>query len=321
MENVLHLVPTIKYKITVLSALLLCPVVSMSQSAVRFVDAESKQPLCGIYANIYKNTDTFEDCGCSDDNGFKSTSIRQLDSNAKYYLSYSDNIKYQSIWKEIDPNNKDTITIYFKKSGYYIPPSPDLLSEGCAHYSLSDYYPREPRNLDDLPNEIATKVTDYLTSRVGINNFKKFRLIGGQIVNIDEYKKRNPEYNPKTAYYLCYSYRNLASGISMYASNIELDEKGNILKDIGFPIIKPNTIQENIIPLKTIINKAITMKFYEKKKTEITMSYYVKSNILVWKLINESYNDDYTFLHEELIFNAHNGVFIKKKSHRGLWVD
>ena len=133
-------------------------------------------------------------------------------------------------------------------------------------------------------------------------------------------KKRNPKSNQKTAYYLCYSYRNIESGISMYTSRIELDDKGNVIKDIAFPKIE-NPSQEKIFPLSQIIQKATEREFYKESKTEIDMEYYAKNNILVWKLINEKYNSDYTYSTEELIFNAHNGDFIKKNSFKGEWID
>lgn len=293
---------------------------SFCQSAVRFIDNETKEPLCGIYSNIYKNSNTFENCGGTNSEGYKTLKIRKVDSTASYQLSFNDKLDYEPIWKELDPTNKDTITIYLKKNEYYIPSSPNLLSKRCSRYSMSNYYPREPRSLNDIPNEIAEKVTDYLISRVGLKSFKKFKLIGGQIVDINEYKKRNPKSNQKTAYYLCYSYREMESGIAMYTSRVELDEKGDVIKDIAFPKIE-NPTQEKIFPLSIIIEDAKKSEFYEVGKTKIDMKYFQESNILVWKLINEKYNSDYTYLKEELIFNAHNGNFIKKNSFNGEWID
>ena len=51
------------------------------------------------------------------------------------------------------------------------------------------------------------------------------------------------------------------------------------------------------------------------------MGYFSKNNILVWKLINETYNSDNTYLKTELIYNAHNGKFIKLKSNKGRWIE
>lgn len=183
------------------------------------------------------------------------------------------------------------------------------------------YTPREPTILKDLPELIQTKTIEYLKERVRKFELENFELIGGQIIDLKEFKKRKPKSNQKTAYYLCFSYRKIDAGISNYSSKIELDEKGNVIKDIDFPIVKENSIQEKIVPLKSIIEKAIKRNFYKKKKTQFKMSYYSKDNILVWKLINETYKSDNTYLEEELIYNAHNGDFIELKSNKGQWIE
>tara|TARA_R110000751_G_scaffold189944_1_gene295804 strand:- start:1023 stop:1952 length:930 start_codon:yes stop_codon:yes gene_type:complete len=307
-------------KITLL-ILLLTSLVSFSQSAIEFIDSESKTPISGIYSTIYKNEDKFENCGGSNKNGIFKINIRELDTQANYYLQYNDNVNYKPIWREINIKKKDTLKIYLERSRFFYDASNELLKSNCGTYTFFGYTPREPTSLKDLPEFIQNKTTEYLKERVGKSEFEKFELIGGQIIDLKEFKKRIPRSNQKTAYYLCFSYRNIDSGISNYTSKIELDEKGNIIKNIDFPIVKENSIQEKIIPLKSIIDKAIKRNFYKKTKTQFEMSLYSKSNILVWKLINETYNNDNTYLKEELIYNAHNGKFIKLKSNKGEWIE
>lgn len=296
-------------------------VACFSQSAIEFIDSKSKSPICGIYSTIYKNEDTFENCGGSNKKGVFQIKIRELDNKAKYYLQYNDNVNYKPIWKEINPNKKDTLKIYLERSRFFYDTSEELLKSICGTYSFFDYTPREPTSLKDLPDFIQNKTTEYLKKRVGLSEFEKFELIGGQIIDLKEFKKRKPKSNQKTAYYLCFSYRNINAGISNYTSKIELDAEGKVIKNIDFPVIKENSIQENIIPLKLIIEKAVKRKFYTKGKTQLKMGYFSKNNILVWKLINETYNSDNTYLEAELIYNAHNGKFIKLKSNKGQWIE
>jgi len=301
--------------------LFLYSITCFSQSAIEYIDSKSKSPICGIYSTIYKNEDTFENCGGSNKKGVFKIKIRELDSQAKYYLLYNDNVNYKPIWIEINPKKKDTLKIYLKRSRFFYDTSEELLKSICGTYTFFGYTPREPTSLKDLPEFIQNKTVEYLKERVGKTEFENFELIGGQIIDLKEFKKRIPKSNQKTAYYLCFSYRNIDAGISNYTSKIELDAKGNIIKDIGFPVVKENSIQENIIPLKLIIEKGIKRNFYKKGKTQFKMNYFSKNNILVWILINETYNSDNTYLKEELIYNAHNGKFIKLKSNKGQWID
>ncbi|MDG1040253.1 MAG: hypothetical protein P8P00_05225 [Polaribacter sp.] len=301
--------------------ILLSSFICFSQTAIKFIDSESKLPISEIYSTIYKNEDTFENCGGSNKKGIYKIKIRELDNRAKYYLQFNDNLNYKPIWKEINTKRKDTLKIYLKRSRFFYDTSEDLLKSICGTYSFFGYTPREPTNFKDLPEFIQNKTIKYLKERVGELEFEKFELIGGQIIDLKEFKRRIPKSNQNTAYYLCFSYRNINAGISNYTSKIELDEKGNVIKNIDFPIVKRNSIQEKLVPLKSIIKKAVKRNFYKKNKTQYKMSFYSKSNILVWKLINETYNSDNTYLHEELIYNAHRGNFIKLKSNKGQWIE
>ena len=151
-------------------------------------------------------------------------------------------------------------------------------------------------------------------NRVGKENYSDFNLIGGQIIEIDEFKRRYPNENPKTAYYLCFSYRNLASGISMYSSKIELNEQGEVLKDLEFP---KTAEKVELISLSEIRSSAQKDGYYKQDTTQIAMSYFSKSNRLVWKFINTVFYKDYTSLTQNIFYDAHNGEFIRVDSEKG----
>jgi len=295
---------------------ILLSLVSKSQTTLQFVDSEAGEPICGLYSYIYKNGNTFADCGASNKNGYKKVHISNFDSLAIYQISVS-NLKYEAIWKEIDLTTNDTLVIALKKNDYYKSGANNLLSCGCNKYSFLNYYPREPRNLSDLPIEISEKVTEYLMNRTG-ENYPDFTLIGGQIIELDEYKRRNPKSNGETAYYLCFAYRNMEAGIAMYSSKIELDESGNIIKDIGFPKIKEKI---TLVSLSEIKSKAFKESYYKIGKTKFAMDYLKNGNILVWKFVNETDKEDHTFLKEEIYYNAHNGQFIRIDTKMGEWID
>lgn len=289
---------------------------TFSQSVLKFIDSKTGEPLCGFYSNIYKNGNTFVDCGETDESGFKTIRVRSFDSTATYQVSVT-NLKYEPIWQEIDIFQNDTLIIAVEKNDYYIAGSSDCLSQGCSQYSFLNYYPREPRSLTDLPDNIAKKVTAYLKKRVG-KNYLDFKLIGGQIIELDEYKKRNPNSKRKTAYYLCFAYRNLELGIAMYSSIIELDKNGKIMKDISFP---KSSGKIKLISLSEIKSKAIKNSNYKEGITKITITYLSDSNILAWKFVNKTYNENHTYFEENIIYNAHNGQFIKVDTNKGEWIE
>src|SRR5690606_7905582 len=113
---------------------------------------------------------------------------------------------------------------------------PDLFTNYCLYRSFVKYDPRQPRTLKEIPKQIADSVTKYLRTRVGEKLYNHFKLIDGQIVDLDELKSRSDFHEgTKTSYYLCFAFQNVEVGIYKYSSTIELDENGNILKGIEFP--------------------------------------------------------------------------------------
>lgn len=288
------------------------------QSAIKFVDSQTGKPLCDMYSYIFKDENIFENCGGSDENGIWKLTTRQLDSNADYFFSFNTQ-KYEPIWKKIDLQNKDTLVFYVKKDAYYIENHKHLLYQNAGScLNSAKYIPRVPRSLTDIPASIAKKVLSHLEERLG-DYHKDFHLVGGQIINLEKCKKIASEADMKTAYCLSFSYRCLKSGIGMYASNVELDEFGNVLKSIDFPEIKGKN-KLHIIPLSQIKEKAIKEKFYWEE-TEIHMQYSPEQNILMWVFTNIFFNNNHTFLQEKRFYNAHNGELVKKEKGEGEWID
>ena len=143
----------------------------------------------------------------------------------------------------------------------------------------------------------------------------------GQIIDSINYNKyfENSIIETRYHYYLCFAYSNVEKGLGEYTSNIELDEHGNIIKDIDFP--KNNSYINNLVALSKIKKKAINKKFYIDGKTKIEMNYDANKNILIWKFINEEYKSNGVYIEKELIYNAHNGKYLELKVNEGQWVE
>jgi len=284
------------------------------QTTFKFIDGESKTPLSGIYSTIYKNENSFVNCGCSNNDGYYTPYILNFDSTAQYQFSLNF-MKYKPVWKDIDLAKRDTLVIYVFKDEYYIENCDSLFTKRSSIYSWGKYTPRQIRSFNDIPQNIATIVKDYIKERVGNDLANDFDLVAGQIIELDEFNKYFPGSTRKTAYYLGLSYRNLSLGISMYASNLELDVNGNIVKDLQFPIVSNDTIPFKIFSLKNIKQKAFKEGFYFPDKTKIDMEYDPERNILLWKFINE-FNNGHTFEREQILYNSYSGEFIDSKTNK-----
>jgi hypothetical protein len=292
---------------------------SFSQTTFMFLNAETNEPMDGICFNIYKNDNLKVNCGCSNQHGYDTQNILEIDSVAKYQFSVN-NVKYELIWKEIDVTKHDTLIVKVKRDDYYIGNCDSLFMKTGSHYEWGKYSPREIRSLDDIPENIAIKVNEYLNERVGHILINDFKLVGGQIAELDKAKEYLPSLTRKAVYYLELSYRNLGAGISMYASNLELDEKGNTVKDIQFPVVPNYTNPFKIYSYQEIKKKALQEGFYFPRKTRIDIEYNSEENILLWNVINVEYSTNNTYKQKNTYYNAHNGEYIGEKINKGLWV-
>ena len=290
------------------------------QTTFKIIDGESKTPISGIYSTIYKNENSFVNCGCSNDDGYYTPNILKFDSTTQYQFSL-DFMKYKPVWKEIDLAKSDTLVICVFKDEYYIENCDSLFSKRSSHYSWGKYTPRQVRSFNDIPKNIANKVKDYLKERVGNDLASDFELVAGQIIELDEFNKYFPGSTRKTAYYLGLSYRKFSFGISMYASNLELNENGDVVKDLQFPIVSNDTVPFMIYSFSKIKKKAQREEFYFPNKTKIDMEYDSEKNTLLWKFINEEFSNDNTFKRKQNYYNAQNGEYIGEKTDKGVWIE
>ncbi len=300
-----------------------------SQSAIQLISNNKSLSKGGVYINLYKNSNTHVTRRVSNEFGAISLNMHEFDSTTIYHFNFR-NSSFNPIWQELDLKNKDTLKVDLSYDQYYTLSSKDLYSGKYGYISFLNYYPRQPRRLSEIPKKIADSATMYLKKRVGQLFYDDFKLIDGQIVDLEELNSMYNYWNSsKTSYYLFFSYRNIGAGIKMYVSKIELDKNGNILKDIEFPAIAENSIQEKLVSFNKIKEIVIESGFYKDVrvvengynisfKTEIELSYLEDENILIWMFSNTYRVGNYlsSFEEEKRIYNAHNGEFIETKKHK-----
>ena len=293
-----------------------------AQTDFRFLEEKTGQPVCGIYPTILRDKNYFVNCGGTDENGILKVSIPDKKSTSTYYLDCSYH-KYNPIWKEIDFNRQDTLTIFLSKSPYFFEEPDSMFVKLCDYTSSSTgYRPQQLRSLDEFPEIIKEKTRSHIEGRVGEKYASDFFLLRGEIWDLDSINEGLKGKNRFTSKYrLCIGFKRPEKGIAIYSSEIKFDKAGNLQQGLLFPIVKNGALQENLVSFEKVKFMAKEKNFYDKGKTKIDMSYYSKPNILVWKFINRTYHDNNTFTEKTLVFNAHNGSFIKEDIYEGWWIE
>ena len=207
-------------KITILLTLILFITQSIvGQKAFRFIEDETKQPICGIYPTILRNINYFENCGGTDENGIFEIKITDKETTNSYHLSASHQ-KYNPIWKQIDLNRQDTITIELSRSPFFFEEKDSMFVKICPYNSFtSGYHPHQLTSLDDFPNSIKEKAIQHIKNRVGTKTADNFFLVRGEIWDLDIINKGlKGRHRYTSKYNLCIGYRNAEKGIAVYSS-------------------------------------------------------------------------------------------------------
>lgn len=286
-----------------------------SQSAVKYIYADSKLPAKEIYSTILVNGKMFNNCFASDSNGYATLRIYNVDSTSKYYFTV-DSYKYKPIWKEINRKQKDTITVLIVKNNIRINASELIyFSGGVSSPSYLGYHPKKITGFADLPECVSVKIKNHLRKRVGEKYYKQMKLISGEEIDLNFLNSIYPYWkDSKTTYRLCFSYSNVNVGIGMYASSIELDKNGDVVEEIEFPYVQKKTIQEKLVSFEAIKKKSKMDGVYIPNITKIKMTFDASSNLLIWVFSNKIDNHDHTIIEKEYIYNAHDGSFIKENT-------
>lgn len=289
---------------------------------IKFETNENKQDPY-ILPKLLNENDVMEFLGFKDNNDFYDIKTSKKLDTLKTYRLYLDNPRFIKIEEKLNLKSKDTLIIKLQTNPNCNCKTftKDVLVMNCPYYSFGAYIAKEPRNLDELPLTLSQKIKNHLLNRVGKKFYKNIYFKKGQIIDSIPYKKYSQKSKMKTRfhYYLCFAYTNIKKGIGEYTSNIEIDENGNIIKEIDFPI--DNRLINNIVSLKEIKDIAIKEKFYIEENTKIEMAYDSDKNLLIWIFKNKEYKPNGVYIEKELIYNAHNGNYIDLKINTGQWVE
>ena len=287
----------------------------------KIVNGITNKPISEVYCYILENNDKWVDIDQTNRKGNLTLKLWKVDSTANYYIDIS-NSKYKSLRKEINIFDKKRLKLKLYPDSSFVEQPENLTYKDCGSISFGYYFPKEPQSVYDLPDSIRIKLETHLINRLGKNFYSKLDVNGGQIVNLDrlyivEDNAKNLQWIPYS-YYLCFSFQDVSNGIGLYTSKIVLDKNGKVVEEIGFPQIKNNPEKENIISINQAKKIAKEKGFYNDK-THVFFSYDRESDSLTWCFKQTTYHENHTLSGSTWVIDAHNGKYLKKHGHGGIW--
>jgi len=175
---------------------------------------------------------------------------------------------------------------------------------------LSPYKPRHIQSLDEISKPIRDRVSEHLQSRLGSQFFSRLRFTEGEVVDLEELYRVNPNAEnyqwEVAAYALHFEFSIPEVGIDSYTAHIELQEDGSVLEEIDLPAFATHPEKLRILPLvdawKLISDEAFDPKVFLRE-----IAYDRENDILVWRFRHVVEDDGLRLKIENIEVGAHNG--------------
>ncbi|HBA72624.1 MAG: hypothetical protein A2X82_13920 [Geobacteraceae bacterium GWC2_55_20] len=193
---------------------------------------------------------------------------------------------------------------------------------------FTDYEPKNPKSLNELPKNIRDCVTKHLKNRLGETFYNSMTFAGGQVVDIKQVYRKNP--NAKNfrweihTYDLHFEFKRPEVGVASYTAQILLRSDGSIIKEINLPQFSNSPEKLRIIPLtkaeKTAITNGLRINYRKNKVNDDSpgIDYDEKQDILIWKFSQIIADDGLRIKFLNFDVSAHDGSLIRKFNSEGI---
>jgi len=116
--------------------------------------------------------------------------------------------------------------------------SPHVPKYSCTTTYYGGYDPPAPRSLDNLAPDALTKLTAYLSERLGSEYAGKLRLVGGQVVDRAELVAKHPDsvnYQWRPPKYNLHFHVPVSADPEGFCASVELDDDGTVMDPLTLP--------------------------------------------------------------------------------------
>jgi len=180
---------------------------------------------------------------------------------------------------------------------------------------FGSYEPKEPKSLLDIPVNIRSQLIQHLVKRLGAEFYSSLSFNGGQIVNIGELYKMEPNVKDHKwevhSYDLHFELSKPEIGIQSYIAQITLRQDGSIINEINLPDFSKNPEKLKFYSLSDAYNKSKKSGF-DTEHVNVSLTYDTKTDSLVWKFEQETDDDGLSIYYKNIEISTHTGEIINK---------
>lgn len=192
-------------------------------------------------------------------------------------------------------------------------PETSNVSSGGAAFWLGGYQATEPKSLEEVPSRVRRKLVAHLVKRLGREFYGRLRFAGGQIVDIDAFRRAVPDWREYQwevfKYRLEFSLAAPDQGLERYTADIALNAAGDVLEEIGLPAVARAPEKGAIFPL-AMARRVAEGLGVATACAQTTIEYDRTRASLVWVFEEIAADDGAVFRIRYVRVDAHSGAVV-----------
>ena len=187
--------------------------------------------------------------------------------------------------------------------------------------SMGAYDPPAPTNWASVPEPARSRIIGHLKKRFGVEFYDKLKLVGGQIVDFNALREREP--NSKDYKWEVHAYRlhlRLSlpeNGIEFYDASIECRSDGSVMEEIDLPETAKYPDRAKFISASKVF-KIAQDKGFDATKTDVELGYNTDLGVCVFTF-SQMTRQEYPMLYFKRVdIDAHTGKVLKTYDAEGI---
>ncbi len=180
--------------------------------------------------------------------------------------------------------------------------------------SMGAYQAKEPKSLNEIPEPARSRIVAHLKQRLGDPFFHSLELSGGQIVDLHELRRKEPDSKrfrwEVPAYRLLFEFRLPNKGIEYYEASIDCRRDGSVINEIDLPEIAKHPNRAIFVSLSDVTQTARANGF-DVASARVEIRYHPKEGKCVYRFAELVRRDGPMLFFRCADIDAHSGKLMR----------
>jgi hypothetical protein len=202
-------------------------------------------------------------------------------------------------------------------TGVAVSKEPPKVHKDSMSICFGKYCPTKPKNWESIPEPARTRIITHLKNRLGEAFYTKLSLVGGQIIDFEALREKDPDSKnyqwEVPAYLLNLRFTLPELGIEHYDACIQCRLDGTVIHEIDLPEIAKHPDRAQFISASKAFEIAEQNGIDTTETTlEVEINYAKDLGVCVFTFMQLTRHDGPRLLFKCIDIDAHSGKVLKK---------